>query len=94
MHQHGGIMLKLKRIGILFTILAVMFAGCTRYANEEELQALENAKLAADKAQQKLENVKAERKSLEDELAQKQKELEDAKKEKATVEKRLENFNN
>lgn len=65
-----------------FCVFGLLAAGCTKYANEENLAQLENAKkaaLAAEKAQQEKEAVKAELQSeldaLKADLAKAQAEL-------------------
>ncbi|MBN1970938.1 MAG: hypothetical protein JXR48_14965 [Candidatus Delongbacteria bacterium] len=81
-------MLSLRKMGILLSITSVLLlTSCTRYANEEELKALEEAKIASKKADSKLQELKNERMKLEDELAAKKKELEETKAEKEKVEK-------
>ena len=81
-------MFKVKRIGLLLSLASlVALTSCTRYANEEELKALEDANMASKKADVKLVELKSDRMKLEDELAAKKAELEEAKKEKEKVEK-------
>ena len=81
--------LTIKRFALVLLVLSFMFAGCTRYANEEELKVLKDTKAASKKAQSKLATVKQERRNLEDRLADKEKELTAAIEEKAAVESRL-----
>ncbi len=77
-----------KKFLLTVTIASFVFAGCTRYANEEELKDLNETKAAANKADTKLSKLKEERKSLEDKLAEKETELKAAQEEKVAVESR------
>jgi len=81
--------LTMKKLALLILVLSFMFAGCTRYANEEELTVLKDTKSAAKKAHTKLANVKQERRNLENTLATKEKELVAAQEEKSAVESRI-----
>ena len=71
--------LTIKKFALVLLVLSFMFAGCTRYANEEELTVLKDTKAASKKAQSKLATVKQERRSLENTLADKEKDLTAAK---------------
>jgi len=81
--------LTMKKLALVALVLSFMFAGCTRYANEEELSALKDTQAASKKAQSKLASVKQERRTLENTLAEKEKELAAAIEEKAAVESRI-----
>lgn len=72
-------------------ILLVVFvaAGCTRYANEEQLQALDETKAAALSAEEKVAELENEKKALEAKLAEKQDELSKVQEEKKTVQSKL-----
>ncbi len=83
-----------KKFLLTVTIASFVFAGCTRYANDDELKVLNDTKAAANKADSKLSKLKDERKSLEDKLAEKETELKAAKEEKAAVEARSKESNN
>ena len=62
---------------ILTLFLAGIFAtGCTRYASQEQLRALEDACNAATAAEKRIEELKAEKAQLEREIAVKKQELE------------------
>ncbi len=73
----------------LFAVSMFSFIGCTKYANEQELLALEEQKQAAVAAEKTVEERKKEKAKLESELLQKKKELQDAKKELENVKRRL-----
>lgn len=73
--------------GFLFSVLVV--TGCTRYANEKQLQTLDETKAAALSAEQKVENLETEKANLKKELEAKKAKLEEVKKEKETVQQRL-----
>ena len=81
--------LTIKKLTLMLVVLSFMFAGCTRYANEDEMQKLKDAKAASRKAQSRLATVKQERRNLENKLADKEKELAAAIEEKTAVESRL-----
>ena len=71
--------LTMKKLALVMIVLSFMFAGCTRYANEEELKVLKDTKTASKKAQTKLATVKQERRNLENTLADREKDLTAAK---------------
>jgi len=72
---------------MLLVLLA--FTGCTKYANEQQLQTLEETKAAATAAEKALADCKSETASLEGQLAEKKQALEDMKKEQEAVNQRL-----
>jgi septal ring factor EnvC (AmiA/AmiB activator) len=84
-----------KTLRTLVVITAAMllvlmaFTGCTKYANEQQLQALEETKAAAEAAEKALADCKSETASLEGQLADKKQALEDMKKEQEAVSQRL-----
>lgn len=80
---------KIRTFALAAVIFSFLFAGCTRYANEEELKTLEDQQAAVKKAETKLADLKKERRTLETRLAEKQKELKMAEEEKSAVESRL-----
>ncbi|HXK49415.1 MAG TPA: hypothetical protein PKW56_03030 [Clostridiales bacterium] len=83
-------MLKSIRTIILsMIVLSFLFAGCTRYANEEELKTLDDTQTAVKKAETKLSDLTKERRNLVTKLADLQTELKKAEEEKAAVESRL-----
>jgi outer membrane murein-binding lipoprotein Lpp len=85
----GGRMSKLRMFAVTAIVMSFLFAGCTRYANEQELKALDDQQAAVKKAESKLANLKTDRRNLETKLADKQKELKAAEEEKSAVESRL-----
>jgi len=62
---------------ILILFLVGMFSttGCTKYASEEQLKALEDAKNAALAAEKRVEELKVEKAQLEKDIAVKKQEL-------------------
>jgi outer membrane murein-binding lipoprotein Lpp len=85
----GGRMSKIRMFAATAIVLSLLLAGCTRYANEQELKALDDQQAAVKKAETKLADLKTDRRNLETKLADKQKELKAAEEEKAAVESRL-----
>ena len=71
---------NLRRIclSVFLVGLLIVIGGCTKYANEEELQALENQKQAALAAEQRIEELKLEKADLEQQIAAKERELSEA----------------
>jgi len=80
---------SIRAIVLSMIVLSFLFAGCTRYANEEELKTLEDKQAAVKKAESKLSEIKKERRTLETKLADAQTELKKAEEEKSAVESRL-----
>jgi len=78
-------------VGVTAVMLLVVlvFSGCTKYAKEQQLQALEEVKAAAQAAEQALDDCQGETSTLESELAEAKQALEDMKKEKQAVSERL-----
>lgn len=70
-------------------LVLMAFTGCTKYANEQQLQALEETQAAAQAADEALADCKGETASLEGQLAEKKQALEDMKKEQESVSQRL-----
>ncbi|MBN1560930.1 hypothetical protein JW998_11810 [candidate division KSB1 bacterium] len=70
-------------------LILMAFTGCTKHANEQQLQALEETKAAAQAAEKALADCKSETASLEGQLAEKKQALEDMKKEQQAVSQRL-----
>ena len=56
-------------------LLTIVFAGCTKYAKEEQLVNLQETKKAALAAENKLEQKKAERMEWEGKVAEKNADL-------------------
>ncbi|PID28412.1 MAG: hypothetical protein CR982_04365 [Candidatus Cloacimonadota bacterium] len=83
-------MFKLKKVALLLSLTSlVALTSCTRYADEGELKALEDANVTAKKAEVKLNRLKSDRMKLEDELAAKKAELKKAKREIEKVKKAI-----
>lgn len=84
-----------KAMRTVFVFAAVLlvatffFGGCTKYAKQEQLKALEEAKSAALAAEKSLADCKNQTAALEGQLAQKQQKLQEMKAEKQTVDNRL-----
>ena len=84
--------LLVSKLKIVIPILIVFgwIAGCTSHPDEEQIQALEEAKAAALSAEQTLASKKQEASTLESQCEAKKAELEKVKKEKELVLQRLE----
>jgi septal ring factor EnvC (AmiA/AmiB activator) len=63
--------------------------GCTKYAKEKDLQALEQQKQAALSAEQELQQKQKDRQNLETQLQQKQDELTELQSERDAVAKKV-----
>lgn len=72
----------------VFAFSLLVTGGCTKYASQDDLQNLEEAKQAAISAEKEVEKVKAQRKKLEKDLAAKEDELKKAEEELETVKNR------
>ena len=66
-------------MGIVLTGLMFAFGGCTRYANQDDLDMLENQRQAALSAESRIEELEGEKSNLEREIADKERELEGKK---------------
>jgi len=60
---------------ILFLVGMLSSTGCTRYASQEQLKALEDACNAATAAEKRIEALKTEKSQLEKDIAAKRQEL-------------------
>ena len=87
-------MLKPRRLSAV--VVTVMFAasiflslGCTKYASQDDLQRLDEARKAAISAEKEVDKKKAERKNVERELADIEAELKTAQNELDYVKKHL-----
>lgn len=69
---------KTKALVMGIALMSFAFGGCTKYANETDLAALETQKQAAISAEQKVETLKREKSDLESQVSQKERELSDA----------------
>ncbi len=70
---------KFKSLILGLTLTGFVFGGCTKYASEEDLQALERQKNAALAAEQRVEELKRTKADLERQVRTKQSELNEAK---------------
>jgi len=70
-------------------LASFVLSGCTRYANEEQLQTLDETKAAAQSAESTVEKKEQEKAKLEQKLDEKQKELQKVKEEKKKVQAKL-----
>jgi uncharacterized lipoprotein NlpE involved in copper resistance len=80
-----------SKLKIVIPILIVFgwLAGCTSHPDEDQIKALEEAKAAAQSAEQTLASKKQEASTLESQCAAKKAELEKVKAEKDLVQQRL-----
>jgi septal ring factor EnvC (AmiA/AmiB activator) len=69
----------------LLLMASLFVTGCTRYANEEQLNQLDETNSAAVEAEAKVAELEAEKAALEAKLAEKQKELDAVKAEKERI---------
>ncbi len=84
--------LSVKRVVGLLMVLALlvaMGAGCTKYASEEDLQTLDNAREAAEMAETKAQQLMAEKGDLERERAALEAELQAVQMERERVADRI-----
>jgi len=73
-------MRRVIRLGLAgLCVAGLLAAGCTKYANEENLASLENAKKAALAAEKLQQEKQAEKADLQRELAAVQADLEKAR---------------
>jgi TolA-binding protein len=72
----------------LFSILvavSLVLSGCTRYANEEQLNQLDETEAAAVSAEENVAKLEKEKAELEAKLAEKQDELKQVQQEKEKI---------
>lgn len=79
----------LVAVSAVMLLVMLVLTGCTKYANEQQLQALEETKAAAQSAEQALADCKSETTNLESQLAEKKQALEEMKAEQKAVSERL-----
>ena len=84
-----GIRGTVKALFVFIAVSAFLVAGCTKYANEEQMQTLEETKNAALAAEEKVEDLEAKKSDLQEKLSEKQDELEKVKQEKKKVTSKL-----
>jgi hypothetical protein len=90
-------MSKVKKVifvGVItvFTLSLLLATGCSRHPNDEQIQAMEEARSACLAAEQKLSEVQGQRASLERQLDAKKADLDEANKEKEKVMQGLANW--
>ena len=77
---------------VLFSLILVasfFINGCTRYAKEEQLTAMDETEASAAAAEKKVEDMEKEKAELQAKLEQKKQELDEVKAEKQKVSSRL-----
>lgn len=77
---------------VLFSLILVasfFITGCTRYAKEEQLTAMDETEASAAAAEKKVEDMEKEKAELQAKLEQKKQELDEVKAEKQKVSSRL-----
>jgi len=84
-----GIRKALVSFLTVVVLASFVLAGCTRYANDEQLKTLDETKAAALSAEKTLEQKEQEKASLEKKLSEKQDELQKVKEEKSKVQSKL-----
>ncbi len=72
-------------IAACFLIVAFMATGCSRYANEKQLQQLDETQAAALSAEQRVAELESEKAKLEADLAEKMEELKYVENEKKKI---------
>lgn len=78
---------RLIAVGLFSLIVAfsLLLSGCTRYANEDQLQALDESQASAMSAEEDVAQLEKEKAELEAKLAKKQEELKQVKAEKERI---------
>jgi septal ring factor EnvC (AmiA/AmiB activator) len=76
-------------LGLLTGVFILGSVGCTKYAKEEDLQALDQQKQAALSAEQELQQKQQERQDLQNQLQLKQDELAELQSERDAVAKKV-----
>ena len=71
--------IKTAALALSFALMSMIFVfgGCTRYANQEDLQTLENQQQAALSAEQRVQERERQKGDLQREVDQKENELSD-----------------
>lgn len=64
---------------------ALFFGGCTRYANEEQISALEESEQTAVSSEENVDGLKQEKAELEAKKVEKQDELKNVQEEKEKI---------
>lgn len=76
-------------LGLLTGVFLMGTVGCTKYAKEKDLQALEQQKQATLAAEQELKQKQAERQDVQNQLQQRQNELAELQSERDEVAKKI-----
>ena len=78
---------RLFTVGLFSLIVAfsLLLSGCTRYANEDQLQALDETEASAQAAEGDVAQLEKEKAGLEAKLAEKQEELKQVQAEKERI---------
>ncbi len=86
-----GMAKRFRSFVLLLTVLAAGFvlSGCSRNANDKQMQVLEESQAAVQASQDKIAQLEKENAELKAQLAQKQQELEYAKAEREKVRAKL-----
>lgn len=86
-----GMAKRFRSFVLLLTVLAAGFvlSGCSRNANDKQMQVLEESQAAVQASQDKIAQLEKENAELKAQLAQKQQELEYAKSEREKVRAKL-----
>ncbi len=68
---------RFTRLGLMLIVASLLFVigGCTKYASDEDLQALERQKQAALAAEAKIKELEQQKADLERQISQKEQEL-------------------
>ncbi|MEE9168150.1 MAG: hypothetical protein V3U73_00210 [bacterium] len=74
---------------MIFIVASAISTGCTKYANSDQLNALDQQKAAAESAEKAVSDCEDESAALAREVSSKEKELADVKAEKEKVKERL-----
>lgn len=71
--------IKMKSTAVIFSIallsMVLVFGGCTKYASQDDLDALDLQRQAALSAEERVQELEREKADLEGQISQKQQEL-------------------
>lgn len=71
--------IKMKSTAVIFSIallsMVLVFGGCTKYASQDDLDALDLQRQAALSAEERVQELESEKADLEQQISQKQQEL-------------------
>jgi len=80
-----GIRFSMLFLFSLILVASLLFSGCSRYANEEQLTTLDETEAAASAAEQKVADSEKKNAELKAKLAEKQDELKKAQEENERI---------